>query len=368
MSAVLRVELDARGYDIRIGDGLLANAGEYLKPVLRRPRVIIVTDDHVAPLHLDALEASLDAHAIRHASLILPHGEGSKSFASLENLMSNLLDQKPDRNTTLIALGGGVIGDLTGFAASILLRGVDFIQIPTTLLAQVDSSVGGKTGINTKQGKNLVGSFYQPRLVLADIGALATLPRRELLAGYAEIVKYGVIDDLAFFEWLEQNGEAVVGGNAGALTYCVLESCKTKARIVAQDERESGVRALLNFGHTLGHALEAETGYSDRLLHGEAVSIGMMLALMLSVCRGRLPREDAMRVDRLLAASGLVTKPAQVAAFNARRLLEHCYQDKKATDGGLTFVLASKIGKSFVCHDVKADEIISMLAEEYQIL
>jgi 3-dehydroquinate synthase len=364
MSHSLTVELGNRSYDIIIGDGLLAKAGSYFAPLLRKPRVIVVTDETVAKLYLQPLEASLSAAGITHHHVILPAGEQTKSFSELQQLLDTLLSFTPDRNVTLIALGGGVIGDITGFAASILLRGVDFIQVPTTLLAQVDSSVGGKTGINTKYGKNLVGTFYQPRLVLADISTLATLPKRELLAGYAEVVKYGIINDEVFFNWLEKNPVAADHPDKKALAHMVLESCKAKAAIVALDERESGARALLNFGHTLGHALEAETGYSDKLLHGEAVALGMLLALRLSVRRKLCSEEDYKRALQHFQATGLPTNICDIQPkWNAAKLIEHCYHDKKAKDGGLTFILAQKIGKTFISHDITRAELEGLLAE-----
>jgi 3-dehydroquinate synthase len=364
MTDALRVGLGERSYDIIIGQGLLARAGELLQPLLRRPRVIIVTDETVAPLYAASLESSLKAHSIMCQRVALPAGEKTKSFSGLEHLMDALFALSPDRFTTLLALGGGVVGDITGFAASILLRGVDFIQVPTTLLAQVDSAVGGKTGINTKHGKNLIGSFYQPKLVIADISTFESLPRRQLLAGYAEVVKYGVINDAAFFAWLEQNGEAALTGDKKALAHVVRESCKAKADIVGQDERESGMRMLLNFGHTLGHAFEADAGFSSTLLHGEAVSIGMVLALRLSVMRGLCKIEEHERVRAHLAKVGLPTKPSDIRhIWDAKSLIRHCTQDKKARDGGLTFILAEKIGKTNIFHDVKTTELEALLAE-----
>ncbi|HEU5047167.1 MAG TPA: 3-dehydroquinate synthase [Rickettsiales bacterium] len=362
MTSSLRVELGSRSYDIAIGEGLIGRAGELMSPLLKRKKTIIICDDTVAKLYLETLQASLTAQGITHNAVVLPHGEQTKSFSELEKLMEKLLDFAPDRNVTLIALGGGVIGDITGFAASILLRGVDFIQIPTTLLAQVDSSVGGKTGINTRHGKNLIGSFYQPRLVIADTAALLTLPRRELLAGYAEVVKYGVICDRQFFTWLEENGEQALAGDTQKLAHIVRASCKSKAEVVACDERESGVRAILNFGHTLGHALEAETGYSDKLLHGEAVSVGMMLAMKLSVMRGLSTDKDLERLKNHLAKAGMPAVLSDVKqTFDAEKLIEHCYHDKKAKDGGLTFVLAKGIGKTVICDDITRQELQQLL-------
>jgi 3-dehydroquinate synthase len=263
-----------------------------------------------------------------------------------------------------VALGGGVIGDLTGFAAAILLRGLDFVQVPTTLLAQVDSSVGGKTGIDSPQGKNLIGSFHQPRLVLADTEALSTLPRRELLAGYAEIVKYGLIDDPEFFHWLETHGHKVIDGDPEARLHAIYKSCQAKARIVAADERESGQRALLNLGHTFGHALEAETGFSEALLHGEAVAIGMVMAFELSVRLGLCPAEDAERLRRHLAAVGLPTDPGHIEGrvFSPAALIEHMTRDKKVRDGRMTFVLARGIGQAFLTRDVAASDLGDFMA------
>jgi len=362
--STVRVELKERSYDIVIGENVLAEAGKLLVPVLKRPRVIIITDETVAGLHLAALQTSLSSCSIAHEHVILPAGEKTKSFAELQRLLNTLLELNPDRHTTLIALGGGVVGDLVGFAASILLRGVDFVQVPTTLLAQVDSSVGGKTGINTKYGKNLVGSFYQPRLVLADINTLLTLPRRQLLAGYGEVVKYGVINDYPFFVWLEEHGAKALSGDKAALTHAVQESCKAKAEIVGKDERESGLRALLNFGHTFGHALEAEKGFGDTLLHGEAVAIGMVMALQLSLKRGLCEPEDLDRVVRHLKAVGLPTSPRDIAGkWNSECLIEHCYHDKKAVGGELTFILAEKIGKTIITQGIKRTELEAVLAE-----
>jgi len=359
----LRVELGERGYDIQVGADLIAHAGQHMKPVLPRPRVVVITDETVAKLHLPTLTASLDAAGIAHGKIVLPAGEATKDFAHLERLIEELLAQRVERSTMLVALGGGVIGDISGFAASIALRGLDFVQIPTTLLAQVDSAVGGKTAINTKRGKNLVGAFHQPRLVLADTGALSTLPKRELLAGYAEVVKYGLIDDAPFFAWLEENGPALIAGDAALRRHAVARSCATKARIVAMDERETGPRALLNLGHTFGHALEAEAGYGGSVLHGEAVAAGMVMAFDLSVRLGLCPAEDAARVRRHLAAVGLPTG-AQIlgpAGRNAGRLIDHMRQDKKVKDGRVTFILVGGIGKSFIAHDVELDEVRRML-------
>lgn len=355
----IRVDLGVRAYDIHVGAGPIGRAGALLKPLLRRGRVVVVTDRNVAQQHLPALLRALDASAIAHAELILPPGEQTKDFEHLQLLLDWLLDQKIERGDLVLALGGGVIGDLAGFAASILLRGVDFVQIPTTLLAQVDSSVGGKTGINTRHGKNLIGAFHQPRMVIADIGLLASLPQRELLAGYAEVVKYGLIGDALFFEWLETAAPAILARDVGALTRAVLTSCKAKAAIVSADERESGPRALLNLGHTFGHALERETGYGERLLHGEAVAIGICLAFEVAAQIGLAPRQDAQRVTRHLSAIGLPARIADIAGppLDCEKLLAHMTQDKKVTQGRINFVLPRRIGDCFITDQVDLQTI-----------
>ena len=354
----IRVELAGRSYDIAIGPGLIDEAGALSRPLLAAPKVTIVSDETVMPLYGARLAASFDKAGIKTSTVTVPAGESSKEFGAFGRLMNDLLDTRPDRRTTLVALGGGVVGDLTGFAASVLLRGVDFIQLPTTLLAQVDSSVGGKTGINTRHGKNLVGTFYQPRLVLADTDVLDTLPRRELLAGYAEVAKYGLIDDPGFFAWCEANGAAVLSGDAAKRTYAIEQSCLAKARIVAADERETtDLRALLNLGHTFGHALEAETGFGSDLLHGESVGTGMAMAFDLSARLGLCPATDAERVRRHLGSVGLPMRLRAIGGDNRRnwdssRLIDHMRGDKKAADGKLTFILARGIGKAFVSREV----------------
>lgn len=362
----LRVELGERSYDIVVGTNLVSDAATYIRPVLQSPRVVVITDTNVAPHHLGPLLASLKNSNIDATSLTIPAGEESKSFSMLEELIEGLLELKVERNTTLIALGGGVIGDLVGFSAAITLRGIPFIQIPTTLLSQVDSSVGGKTGINSRFGKNLVGSFYQPRLVLADISTLDTLPQREIISGYAEVVKYGLIGDAGFFDWLVVNGPALINGNVEARIKAVLTSCKAKADIVAKDERESGIRALLNLGHTFGHALEAETGYCDKLLHGEAVSIGSIMAFDLSQRTGHSQMADLEKVRAHFLSVGLpvdLTKIAQ-PSWTAARLLEHMSRDKKVKDGKITFVIARAIGDGFVTSDISSETVSGML-EDY---
>lgn len=358
----IKVELGERGYEIIVSESLLPVAGKNIKPLLKTPRVFVITDEIVAKLHLKTLETSLAEEGIRFDSIILPAGEETKSFANLEKLLDKILCLQPERNVTLIALGGGVIGDITGFAASILLRGVDFVQIPTTLLAMVDSSVGGKTGINTKQGKNLVGSFYQPRLVLADLSLLRTLPEREFLAGYAEIVKYALICDAKMFDDLQTN--IIAHDDFENLQKLVIKSCSIKAEIVSADEKESGKRALLNLGHTFAHAMEAEMGYDGRLLHGEAVAVGLVMALRFSAKLGLCSGKDADRVEEHLFSVGLPTSPLKISRnFRAVKLLEHMYQDKKVKDGKLVFVLARGIGDAFIKKDVDEKLVLGFLEE-----
>jgi len=362
---LIRVELGARSYDIIVGEGLLADLGTRLRPLLTQPRVAVVTDANVAPLYLKDVETSLQRAGIDPFSVVLPAGEQTKDFAHLQTLTDRLLEARVERGTTLVALGGGVVGDITGFAAGIVLRGLDYVQVPTTLLAQVDSSVGGKTGINTRRGKNLVGLFHQPRLVLADVQTLDTLAPRQLLAGYAEVVKYGLIDDADFFAWLETRGAAVCAGDRTAQVRAVCASCAAKAAIVADDEREAGRRALLNLGHTFGHALEAETGYDGTLLHGEAVAAGMVLAFDLSVRLGFCPTEDAVRVRRHLETAGLPCGFAALPAirWSADALISHMTRDKKVRDGRTTFVLARGIGEAFVSRDVDIDAVHQLLRD-----
>jgi 3-dehydroquinate synthase len=358
------VALGARTYDIVVGAGLLGRAGAELARVLRRPNAIIVTDANLASTpHLGGLERSLATAGIASRRVVLPPGEATKSMAQLGELLDRLLDLGVDRATTIVAFGGGVIGDLAGFAAAILLRGIDCVQVPTTLLAQVDSAIGGKTGINTRHGKNLIGAFHQPRLVLADTTVLASLPPRELRAGYAEAVKYALIDRPEFFAWLEANGGAVLAGDAAAQQHAVLTSCRAKAAVVAADEREGGVRALLNLGHTFAHALEAACGYGDELLHGEAVALGMVLAFDLSVRLGLCPAADAERVRAHLAAVGL---PIKLGGIKAGRpapdaLLAAIGHDKKAQGGRPRFVLARGIGQAFAGAEVAPAELEALL-------
>lgn len=348
----VRVELGARGYDIVVGDRLLPQAGEYVKPVLASDRVIIVSDETVARFYLHRVTGALEEQGIRCRSVIVAPGEASKSLAAFGELMENLLAQQPDRKTAIIALGGGVVGDLAGFAASVLLRGVDVIQMPTTLLSQVDSSVGGKTGINSTFGKNLIGSFHQPRLVLADVSTLETLPERERRAGYAEIAKIALINDAAFFTWLETNGDR-------RIAQAIVKSCQAKAAIVAADEKETGARALLNFGHTFGHALEIESGYT--LLHGEAVAIGMALAFKMSVKMGLCPKADCDRATHHFKQMGLpVSLPR---AWDAEKLMAHITHDKKAEGSQPAFILTRGIGRAYIEKNADLSAVRAVLAE-----
>lgn len=349
----LPVALGARSYEILVGSGLLARAGELLVPLIPGKRAIIVTDTNVAVRYAATLSESLQAAGIRCDRVVVNPGEGSKSFAVFEQVAEQILAMQPDRKTALIALGGGVVGDLTGFVASSLLRGVPFLQVPTTLLAQVDSSVGGKTAINTRAGKNLLGSFYQPGMVLIDLDTLKTLPPREMRAGYAEIIKYGLIADAEFYHWCLQNAAALLAGDMAALQHAVLKSCSMKAAIVAEDEREADRRALLNFGHTFGHALEAETGYSDRLLHGEAVAMGMVLACQLS---SRMSGLDTSVAEALAAHFTQLDMPARLkdiqADWTVEMIARHFASDKKTESGALTFIVLDAIGKARVAKQV----------------
>jgi 3-dehydroquinate synthase len=367
MSAIdkLRVELGERAYEILVGPQLIEHAGREMLPLLRRRQAIIVSDEPVARHYLAALQDSLSKAGISHDSVLLPPGEETKDLDHFGRLAEEVLAIGIERGTMLVALGGGVVGDVTGFAAATLLRGIDFVQIPTTLLAQVDSSVGGKTGINTRIGKNLIGAFYQPRLVLADTATLASLPRRELLAGYAEIVKYGVIRDAEFFAWLETEGRAVCELAPEQLRRAVITSCAMKAEIVAGDEREEGDRALLNFGHTFGHALETETGFSSRLLHGEAVGLGMVLAFDFAARLGLVDPEEATRVRRHLADAGLPTQIAEIglAGTPADNLIRHMSKDKKVRDGRIALILPRRIGETFVMREAPADQLRGFLAD-----
>lgn len=358
----LRVALANHAYDIKVGERLLAKAGSHIAPVLAGKNVIIISDENVAKFYLHRLSNALEEAQISYRSIIIKAGEASKSLASFSQLIEQVLEQKPDRKTTLIALGGGVVGDLTGFAASVLLRGVEFIQIPTTLLAQVDSSVGGKTGINSAYGKNLIGAFHQPILVLSDVSTLATLPKRELLAGYAEMLKYALINDAAFFEWLDANAEAMLAGDTQRMISAIIHCCKAKAAIVEADEKENNIRALLNLGHTFGHALEAECGYDGTLLHGEAVAIGMVLAYEMSAAMGLCAQEEVAKIKAHYAKVDLPSSAKAIRpSWNIDALMEHFTHDKKTKGGALTFILARGIGKAFVADGVEKKKVQQFL-------
>ncbi len=366
MSRAIPVGLGERAYQVLVGDGLLDAAGRLVAPFLKRGRTAVVSDETVWRLHGERLTAALEAAGVRALPVIVPPGEQTKSFQGLDDVCDRLLALELDRGDIVTAFGGGVVGDLAGFAAAIYKRGIDFVQIPTTLLAQVDSSVGGKTAIDTPRGKNLIGAFHQPKLVLADLSVLSTLSDREMRAGYAEIIKYGLLGDRAFFEWLEANVAAVLARDPSALAHAVARSIEMKAEIVAEDEKEQGRRALLNLGHTFGHALESETGYGEALLHGEAVGAGMALAFRFSAGQGLLPGQDAERATRAIAASGLPTRLQDVAGhpFDAARLVAHMGQDKKAEGGRLTFILARALGEAFVAKDVDAGAVRDFLVSE----
>jgi len=361
----VNVALGERSYDIVIGRGELSSLGGRMASLRPGAKVAIVTDENVAEHHLPAAVAAVREAAPQIATIVVPAGESSKSFGVLEQLCDDLLAHRVERGDLVVAFGGGVIGDLAGFAAAVVRRGVDYVQVPTTLLAQVDSSVGGKTAIDSPQGKNLVGAFHQPILVVADTGLLDTLPTREFRAGYAEVAKYGLIGDAAFFAWLEANWQEVFAGTP-AREHAIATSCRAKAAIVARDERETGDRALLNFGHTFGHALEAAAGFSDRLKHGEAIALGMTLACEFSTRLGLLPQAEAERAARHLAAVGLPTHLSSVTGGlpDADRLMDLIAQDKKVKRGKLTFILARGIGAAFIAPDIDAPEVRAFLTEK----
>lgn len=364
--SITKVELGSRSYDIHIGDRLLPKAGELINKHLNISQAIILSDEHVAKYYLHRLTGSLATAEIRSAPIILPPGEKLKSWQQLEKVIDDMLEQSPDRRTAVIALGGGVIGDLAGLAASLVLRGLPLIQMPTSLLAQVDSSVGGKTGINTHYGKNTVGTFYQPSMVMIDTSTLQTLAKRELLAGYAEILKYGLIYDAEFYAWLMQNGADVVVQKTDALNHAISTSCRIKAEVVAQDETEqNGMRAWLNFGHTYGHALELDMGYSDELLHGEAVAIGMVLALKLSAKLSHAPANLADEVAAHLKQMGMRVSPMEIKrSWNMDALMNYMSHDKKAISGELAFVLLDKIGHVWLDKEVPEEAVREVLQEE----
>ncbi len=364
----VRVELGERSYDILIGAQILAQVGAHLTPFVKQKRVFVLSDETVWGLHGDALLAGLTVHGITAHEKILPPGEGTKNWQLLGEAVDWLLEHGAGRDDVLIAFGGGVIGDLTGLAASLLKRGMQFVQIPTTLLAQVDSSVGGKTAVNNRYGKNLVGAFYQPRLVLADTDVLKTLPERERRAGYAEILKYGLINNRAFFDWLAEHGDKVLALEDAAIAEAVAISCRAKADIVAQDEREGGVRALLNLGHTFGHALEAENGYRPNLLHGEAVGTGMVLALRYSARLGLMTKTEAERGVEVIEAAGLPAELADLSGgpYRAEALVAAMQQDKKARAGRVPLILAKGLGEAFIYPDADLSDVQEFLQEELQ--
>lgn len=359
------VELGARAYDILIGDGVLARAGEEMGACVAGRRAAIITDENVGAVHLAPLKTALEAGGFDADALVLPAGEKTKSFAALEQAVDFVLAGRYERGDAVVALGGGVIGDLAGFVSGIVRRGMALVQVPASLLAQVDSSVGGKTGINARHGKNLIGVFKQPSLVLSDTAVLNTLPPREFRAGYAEIVKYGLIDRPEFFSWLEANREAVFAGGPPRQN-AIAESCRAKADVVRRDETEAGERALLNLGHTFAHALEGATGYdSARLVHGEAVAIGMVLAHRFSTRLNQAPLDAAERVEAHLAAAGLPVAMSDIPGElpGAEALMDYIYQDKKVSGGSLTFILTHGIGQAYIAHDVAPDAVLSFLQE-----
>ncbi|MEJ0074197.1 MAG: 3-dehydroquinate synthase [Alphaproteobacteria bacterium] len=364
------VALGDRAYDIAIGRGLIAQLGTRIAALKPGARTVIVTDETVAKHHLLAAEAALGAANIQNATVVVPTGESSKSWGIFETVCEAIIAARIERNDLVIALGGGVVGDLAGFAASVIRRGLDYVQVPTTLLAQVDSSVGGKTAINSRHGKNLVGMFHQPILVIADTALLDTLPPRDFRAGYAEVAKFGLLGDAGFFAWLEANWQDVFAGGSSsgssAREHAIAIACRGKAGVVARDERETGERALLNLGHTFGHAFEAAAGFSNKLLHGEAVALGITCAFEFSTRLGLLPGNDAGRVSHHLAAVGLPTHIRDVPALNvtADRLMDLIAQDKKVKRGKLTFILSRGIGQAFIANDVDPAQVRQFLAEK----
>ena len=360
----LRIDLKENSYDIIIEHGLLSNLGTLISQKFVKPKTFIVTDNNISVHWLEQTLESLSAQGISPKVLEVPAGENTKSFINLEKIIDQLLESKVDRGSLLIALGGGVIGDLAGFAGAVTLRGIKVVQVPTTLLSQVDSSVGGKTGINVRQGKNLVGSFYQPSLVAIDTQVLKTLPPRQLFAGYAEVVKYGLIKDCSFFDWLELNGKKVLEGDKLAQQFAIFTSCRIKAEIVEADEKEQDLRAILNFGHTFGHALEAEAGYDGNLLHGEAVSIGMVMAIELSKNLGHLSGQDAGRAVEYIRSIGLPTNINSIEGSNSWHpdgLIQHMQHDKKVSNGQLRFVLIKGIGEAYLTADVEKKQVFGVL-------
>ncbi len=360
----VRVNLGQRSYDVKIGSGIRLNIANNLAKIGNFSKVFVVTDMNVAKLHLEEFSYILNKSNIEHKNIILEAGEKTKDFANLQNLCDEILSHGIDRKTLLIAFGGGVIGDLCGFVASILLRGIDFVQVPTTLLSAVDSSVGGKTAINSKFGKNLIGSFYQPKLVLCDVDFLQTLSDRDFISGYAEVIKYGLIDDEDFFVFLEENIKKIKNKDPKILQELIVKSCDIKSKIVSQDETEQGSRALLNFGHTFGHIFETETNYSNELFHGEGVGIGMIMATVMSKNLGLIKEEDVLRIKKHLIAVGLFYSPKEVRKdWNVKNLLKHLYKDKKVKNNQLTFILLRRIGEAFIKNNVTEDIFLEVLEE-----
>lgn len=360
----LRINLKENPYDIIIEHGLLSELGALISKKFGKPKTFIVTDSNIAVHWLKQTIESLSAQGMSPKVLEVPVGESTKSFINLEKIIDQLLESKVDRDSVLIALGGGVIGDLAGFAGAVTLRGIKVIQVPTTLLSQVDSSVGGKTGVNVRQGKNLVGSFHQPSLVAIDTQVLQTLPSRQLFAGYAEVLKYGLIKDRSFFDWLELNGKKVLEGDKLAQQFAIFTSCRIKAEIVEADEKEKNLRAILNFGHTFGHALEAEAGYDGNLLHGEAVSIGMVLAIELSKSLGYLSGQDAGRAVEYIRNIGLPTNINSIegsTSWHPDGIIQHMQHDKKVSNGQLRFVLIKGIGEAYLTADVDRNDIYRVI-------
>jgi 3-dehydroquinate synthase len=366
---IVNVALGNRAYDIVIGRGVAGSLGARIAALKPGARLAIITDENVARAHLAAIESQLAAGGMKTSRIVVPAGEGSKSFASFERVCDALIEARIERNDLIVAFGGGVVGDLAGYAAASVRRGLDFVQVPTSLLAQVDSSVGGKTGINSRHGKNLVGAFHQPILVIADTALLDTLPQRDFRAGYAEVAKFGLLGDAGFFAWLEANWQdAFAGGSSSgsfAREHAIAIACRGKAAVVARDERETGERALLNLGHTFGHAFEAAAGFSEKLLHGEAISIGIACAFEFSASLGLLPQAEAERAVRHLAAVGLPTHIRHMPAVktDADALMELIAQDKKVKRGKLTFILSRGIGQAFVANDVDPAQVRSFLAD-----
>lgn len=364
----VNVSLGERSYDILIADRLMAHAGDEIVARFGSINAAIISDETVASYHMNTLVKSLEDAGITATKIVVAPGEASKSWQTLQDVVHGVLSAKLERGDLVIALGGGVIGDLAGFAASIVRRGMAFVQVPTSLLAQVDSSVGGKTGINAPHGKNLIGAFHQPGLVLADTTALNTLSERHMRAGYAEVAKYGLINDASFFHWLENNWSDVLKGGA-ARRHAVATSCRAKAAVVAADEKEAGERALLNLGHTFGHALERATGYSDRLVHGEAIAIGMVMAHRFSCRMNLASMDDAKRVETHFKAVGLPTEITHIPGepLSEDELMDHIAQDKKVNRGALTFILTKGIGRAFIAKDVPPAEVKSFLAESQEL-